>query len=102
MPGKSRSTPLTQLRERNAVGQATAYVYDPGGPWWLAHLQGDKTSQISRMHSLPDLMSAAVKSDVLQRVPVAIRMDPERKNALIRFPELTRPRKNSTAVDMHG
>ena len=68
----------------------------------MFQLRQQHRHQVARMQAVAHLMAAAVKADVFQRPAAQVRIEPERKDALIRFAKLPRARQHAAAVDPDG
>src|SRR5439155_8612057 len=77
---KPGGTPLTQLRQREGVGDAAAGIEDRARWPRTAHLPRHQRGQIARVQTVPYLMALSAEADVTERSFAAIGMNPEGEN----------------------
>src|SRR5438045_5022139 len=97
---KARRAPGTQLSQRHRRRDTAANVlHSLTAAIGRLHLSPDQRGEVTWVQAIAHLMSCAIEADVAQRPSSQVRIDPERKNSLVRFTELAGAGEHTAAID---
>ena len=92
-------TPVAELSQRNAVGQAAAHVHYPVRSRSAGQLLSQKIDQVPGVQAIAYCVSATIKANVFQRTTAQPGVNPKTEDTLIRTTELPSSGEHAATID---